>query len=208
MSYKPPTKSDTSGRLTGRATRAWNKALKVAKEKGRGLKKSAERAARVTNRRFEKDKLAKDPAPQPSTPLPIHDEKKFLRKEREAFKLYDINLEVPRGQLCAIVGPIGAGKSSLVQGIIGGMALQLEIAELTHESTEEMRKTDGEVIFGGSVAYCAQTAWIRVCAFLHISVLSDSHESRRVILSAITFYLAPHSMRSAINPWFVIVPSS
>jgi ABC-type multidrug transport system fused ATPase/permease subunit len=65
-------------------------------------------------------------------------------KEKE-FKLDKINLEIPRGILLAIVGPIGSGKSSLLMGMIG-----------------EMRKTGGNVKFGGSVAYCAQNAWIQV----------------------------------------------
>lgn len=45
--------------------------------------------------------------------------------------LIDIDFTVPRGQLVCIVGPIGFGKSSLLQGLIG-----------------EMRKTRGEVVFG------------------------------------------------------------
>ncbi|CAE7132182.1 unnamed protein product, partial [Rhizoctonia solani] len=60
------------------------------------------------------------------------------------FKLRGINLSLPRGQLCAIVGTVGSGKSSLLQGLIG-----------------EMRKEKGSVTFGGSVGYCPQTAWIQ-----------------------------------------------
>jgi ABC-type transporter Mla maintaining outer membrane lipid asymmetry ATPase subunit MlaF len=56
------------------------------------------------------------------------------------------NLSIPRGQLVAIVGPVGTGKTSLLQGIIG-----------------EMRRTSGTVKFGGSVSYCPQSAWIQVC---------------------------------------------
>ena len=138
---KPPTKSDTPARLTGRVTRAWNKALKVAKEKGRELKKTAKRAAYLPGRRSEKDKVARDSPPQEHTaPLPTNDEKKFLRREREVFKLYDINLEVPRGQLCAIVGPVGAGKSSLVQGIIGGRTLQLRSRSILTNSPQRCER--------------------------------------------------------------------
>ena len=85
------------------------------------MKKAAKRVTHSANCRSETDKAAKDSAPQ--EPGPVHDEKKLLKKEREVFKLYGIDLEVPRGQLCAIVGPIGAGKSSLVQGMIGGANL-------------------------------------------------------------------------------------
>lgn len=60
------------------------------------------------------------------------------------FQVQDVNLCVPRGNLVAIVGRVGSGKSSLLQGLIG-----------------EMRKTQGRVSFGGRVAYCPQTAWIQ-----------------------------------------------
>jgi ABC-type polysaccharide/polyol phosphate transport system ATPase subunit len=61
------------------------------------------------------------------------------------FKLKQIDFKVPRGQLLAIVGAVGSGKTSLLQGLIG-----------------DMRKTGGSVRFGGSLAYCSQSAWIQV----------------------------------------------
>lgn len=64
----------------------------------------------------------------------------------QVYELRNIDLTIPRGQLCAIVGPVGSGKSSLLQAMIG-----------------EMRRIDGKVTFGGSVGYCPQTAWIQVC---------------------------------------------
>jgi ABC-type bacteriocin/lantibiotic exporter with double-glycine peptidase domain len=71
------------------------------------------------------------------------------KEEAKVFNLDKISIEVPRGILLAIVGRVGAGKSSLLQGMIG-----------------EMRKTEGTVKFGGSVAYCAQNAWIQVTGLL------------------------------------------
>ncbi|EIN04040.1 hypothetical protein PUNSTDRAFT_55872 [Punctularia strigosozonata HHB-11173 SS5] len=62
----------------------------------------------------------------------------------EIFRLKGINLYVPRGKLVAIVGPVGSGKTSLLEGLIG-----------------EMRRTRGAVAFGGSVGYCPQNAWIQ-----------------------------------------------
>ena len=56
-------------------------------------------------------------------------------------------MEIPRGMLVAVVGPVGSGKTSLLQGLIG-----------------EMRKTSGSITFGGSVGYCPQSAWIQVGA--------------------------------------------
>jgi ATP-binding cassette subfamily C (CFTR/MRP) protein 1 len=60
------------------------------------------------------------------------------------FRVHDINMCIPRGGLVAIVGRVGSGKSSLLQGLIG-----------------EMRKSGGEFSFGGRVAYCPQSAWIQ-----------------------------------------------
>ncbi|KAG2341335.1 ABC transporter [Suillus weaverae] len=74
---------------------------------------------------------------RPSTPLPAP-------ADGNIFKVTDIDLEIPRGQLVAIVGAVGTGKTSFLQGLIG-----------------EMRRTSGKVEFGGSVGYCAQIAWIQ-----------------------------------------------
>ncbi len=63
----------------------------------------------------------------------------------QSYQLENVNISIPRGQLCAIVGPIGSGKSSLLQGLIG-----------------EMRRISGSITFGGSVSYCPQSAWIQV----------------------------------------------
>ncbi|KAF5392368.1 hypothetical protein D9757_001460 [Collybiopsis confluens] len=65
-------------------------------------------------------------------------------KPQESFKLRDITLAIPRGQLVAVVGQVGSGKTSLLQGMIG-----------------EMRRTSGSVKFGGSCGYCGQSAWIQ-----------------------------------------------
>lgn len=174
LPYKPSAKSDTSAHLIGRVSRAWNKAMKVAKEKGRELKNTAKRATYVPRRRSENGQKIENSAPQePSTSLSAFDEKQLLQKEREAFKLHHIDLEVPRGQLCAIVGPVGAGKSSLVQGMIGGITFRLEVVKVTYKFTTEMRKTGGEVTFGGSVGYCAQSAWIQVRSLICVSVIDD-----------------------------------
>ncbi|KAF9221251.1 P-loop containing nucleoside triphosphate hydrolase protein [Gyrodon lividus] len=62
-------------------------------------------------------------------------------KEGRIFIVRNVTLTIARGQLTAIVGPVGSGKSSSLQGIIG-----------------EMRRVSGHVSFGGRVGYCPQTA--------------------------------------------------
>ncbi|KAG5084111.1 hypothetical protein JHK84_054149 [Glycine max] len=58
--------------------------------------------------------------------------------------LKNVNLEIKKGELTAIVGTVGSGKSSLLASILG-----------------EMRKISGKVRVCGNVAYVAQTSWIQ-----------------------------------------------
>ncbi|KAG2406583.1 ABC transporter C family member 4 [Vigna angularis] len=58
--------------------------------------------------------------------------------------LKNINLEIKKGEISAIVGTVGSGKSSLLASILG-----------------ELRKISGKVRVCGSVAYVAQTSWIQ-----------------------------------------------
>ncbi|GAA6062217.1 hypothetical protein JCM10212_006452 [Sporobolomyces blumeae] len=57
--------------------------------------------------------------------------------------LQDISLSVKKGELIAVVGRVGAGKSSLLSAVLG-----------------EMNKLDGKVSVRGTVAYTAQQPWI------------------------------------------------
>ncbi|KAI3506659.1 hypothetical protein L1887_21222 [Cichorium endivia] len=56
----------------------------------------------------------------------------------------NLNFSIKKGELAAIVGTVGSGKSSLLSSVIG-----------------EMYKISGKVRVCGSTAYVAQTAWIQ-----------------------------------------------
>ncbi|CAI0389110.1 unnamed protein product [Linum tenue] len=60
--------------------------------------------------------------------------------------LIDINLGIQKGELVAIVGTVGSGKSSLLASILG-----------------EMHKITGTVLVSGTTGYVAQTPWIQHC---------------------------------------------
>ncbi|KAL8326520.1 hypothetical protein RB597_003020 [Gaeumannomyces tritici] len=62
----------------------------------------------------------------------------------EPFKLQNLNFEIGRDELVAVIGTVGSGKSSLLSALAG-----------------DMRKTDGEVVLGASRAFCPQYAWIQ-----------------------------------------------
>jgi len=114
----------------------------------------------VDEKKGKKDKGGKHGDKKALTPPPTTAEKPI--NEDDVFKVRDITMTIPRGQLVAIVGSVGSGKTSLLQGLVG-----------------EMRRTAGSVTFGGSVSYCPQTAWIQVrVRMLTISFRSDSVEER------------------------------
>ncbi|KAJ3116514.1 hypothetical protein HDU96_009500 [Phlyctochytrium bullatum] len=58
--------------------------------------------------------------------------------------LRNLNLTVQRGELVAVVGTVGSGKSSLLNAIVG-----------------EMKKVKGSLSFSGTMGYAPQSAWIQ-----------------------------------------------
>ncbi|MCE3215722.1 ABC transporter C member 14 [Datura stramonium] len=62
----------------------------------------------------------------------------------DQISLKDINVEIRKGELAAIVGMVGSGKSTLLASILG-----------------ELHKLSGEVRVCGSTAYVSQTSWIQ-----------------------------------------------
>ncbi|KAK4148084.1 ATP-binding cassette transporter YOR1 [Dichotomopilus funicola] len=64
--------------------------------------------------------------------------------EQEPFKIRDLNFEIGRNELVAVIGTVGSGKTSLLASLAG-----------------DMRQTSGEVILGASRSFCPQYAWIQ-----------------------------------------------
>lgn len=65
--------------------------------------------------------------------------------DNKAAFLKNLNLNVKKGKLVAVVGQVGSGKSSLLSGILG-----------------EMHKlNDGLININGQTAYVSQQAWIQ-----------------------------------------------
>jgi ATP-binding cassette, subfamily C (CFTR/MRP), member 1 len=95
---------------------------------------------------FGRGKKAEEGLPTTAKEGESGDEEKGKDGEKEdekPFALEGLKLNIPKGSFVAIVGRVGSGKSSLLQAMIG-----------------EMKRTRGEVVFSGSVAYVPQTAWI------------------------------------------------
>ena len=64
--------------------------------------------------------------------------------QEKLFKLTNINLEVKKGSLVAVVGAVGSGKSTFLNSLIG-----------------ETKKSQGSVMICGTTGYAAQEAWIQ-----------------------------------------------
>ena len=90
-------------------------------------------------------KKTKKPEAKPEESKPSAPKKTDRTEPPSNFTMSPLNLEIKRGELCAIVGPVGSGKSSLMLGAIG-----------------EMRRVSGDVTWGSErIAYCSQSAWIQ-----------------------------------------------
>ncbi|XP_049760898.1 ATP-binding cassette sub-family C member 6 isoform X3 [Elephas maximus indicus] len=68
----------------------------------------------------------------------------FAWSQKSPACLQRINLTVPQGCLLAVVGPVGAGKSSLLSALLG-----------------ELSKVEGSMSVKGPVAYVPQEAWVQ-----------------------------------------------
>lgn len=78
--------------------------------------------------------------------------------------LCNVNLKVNPGELVAVVGPVGSGKSALLQGLLGELA---PVPRMVVDSTATPSHTNGgemidkpSVKSHGNIAYCSQEAWI------------------------------------------------
>jgi ABC-type multidrug transport system fused ATPase/permease subunit len=123
---------------------SWDSPLKEAKEAKERRRWARAGDKLVSALRSKKNKGAK--AAGAGTPSAVSPGTRDAPEEREerVFSLHGINMSIPRGQLVAIVGPVGSGKTSLLQGLLG-----------------EMRRASGTVRVGGSISYCPQSAWIQ-----------------------------------------------
>lgn len=91
----------------------------------------------------------------------IETDNQSVASETYPSTLKNINMHVNKNSLIAIVGTVGAGKSSLIQALLG-----------------EMENLSGHVNTVGSIAYVSQQAWIQN-ASLRDNILFGSPMNRR-----------------------------
>ncbi|KAI9845483.1 MAG: hypothetical protein M1837_004821 [Sclerophora amabilis] len=64
--------------------------------------------------------------------------------DRSPFQLQNMDFQIGRKELVAVIGGVGSGKSSLLAALAG-----------------DMRRLNGELVMGASRAFCPQYAWIQ-----------------------------------------------
>ncbi|KAH8827646.1 multidrug resistance-associated ABC transporter [Flagelloscypha sp. PMI_526] len=126
-----------------KASFIWDTKPPRRKSKGKG---KAPDGLKETSKKswFTRKAVAEDTLPQTQQDTANEKLSLSLKSEEEPFGLRDLTLSIPHGSFHVIVGTIGSGKSSILEALVG-----------------EMRKTEGQVKFGGNIAYVPQVAWIR-----------------------------------------------
>jgi manganese/zinc/iron transport system ATP- binding protein len=81
---------------------------------------------------------------------------------REKPVLWDVDLEVPSGQLCAIVGPNGAGKSTLIKAVLGLVPKASGQVHFFGQSLQQARRRIGYVPQRGTVDWDFPTSVLDV----------------------------------------------
>lgn len=76
------------------------------------------------------------------------------------FKLRDLNIDFKIGKLNVIIGPTGAGKTSLLLALLGEMELLDGQVHLPGTEPRDELIPDVETGLSEAVAYCSQAAWL------------------------------------------------
>lgn len=132
FTWEQSSPSDPTEGVANGAGRVAN--LREAKIKEKEAKVERKKKAKEIKKQREAGAGSAGEVTEPSGPTP----------EATPFTLNDINLQVRPGELIAVIGGVGSGKSSLLSAIVG-----------------DMRRTAGSSTLNGKVALCAQLAWIQ-----------------------------------------------
>ncbi|XP_008557311.1 ATP-binding cassette sub-family C member 4 [Microplitis demolitor] len=123
----------------------------------------------VSVKRLEKFLLLQDnkplmisSSPADKSVVKIKDGSASWEENSIANTLHNINITINAGQLCALIGPVGAGKSSLLQLILG-----------------ELPVNHGHVTIGGRVSYACQESWLFSGSVRNNILFGQPYDERR-----------------------------
>ncbi|KAK9244689.1 hypothetical protein V1506DRAFT_540604 [Lipomyces tetrasporus] len=81
-------------------------------------------------------------------------------EDSQKFGLRSLNIDFKVGEITLIIGPTGAGKTSLLMGLLGEMTLLEGKVFLPGVSCEVGHRVDPATGLSDSVAYCSQQPWL------------------------------------------------
>ncbi|CAI7662916.1 unnamed protein product [Penicillium viridicatum] len=102
----------------------------------------------ITNGYFSWDYVANGGISSPTADeetslLAMHDESSIPGSKTSSLALSKVDLQVKPGELIAVAGPVGAGKSALLLALAG-----------------QMSHTRGHIVLGATRSFCSQVPWI------------------------------------------------
>ncbi|EDV92547.1 ATP-binding cassette sub-family C member 4 [Drosophila grimshawi] len=85
-------------------------------------------------------------------------------KEKSQGTLRNLNIQIQKGQLCAIIGPVGSGKSSLLQLLLG-----------------ELPITDGASVINDTISYASQEPWLFTGSVRNNILFGEEYDQERYL---------------------------
>lgn len=102
--------------------------------------------------------------------------------------LCDVNLDIKPGEVVAVVGPVGSGKSALIKGLLGELApvprtvvdqsLKIPSNRTSEESSIFERPS---VVSHGNIGYCSQEAWLPKGTIREAVVFGREYDEERYL---------------------------
>lgn len=81
--------------------------------------------------------------------------------EPQRFRLGELDLSFPKGELSLVTGPVGSGKTTLILSLLGEtVLLKGEVFMPDDHASRDLCPVDPITGLSDTTAYCAQTAWL------------------------------------------------
>ena len=105
--------------------------------------------------------------------------------------LCDVNFKIKPGEVVAVVGPVGSGKSALVKGLLGELApvpKSVIDQSLSSPSNDGLESSDAlgileqpSVVSHGNIGYCSQEAWLAKGTIREAVVFGREYDEQRYL---------------------------
>lgn len=96
-----------------------------------------------------------------------------------SFRLRDVNIKIPRGQMVFIIGRVGSGKSSLLYSLLGEM--KVTPPDVIATMTGNFDSVTPKLTRHGSVAFLSQRPWLMPKTIQENILIGKDLDSERLI---------------------------